>query len=358
MKTPFFSVTDVDTPSKVFHRISPRKFKASICPSHKRGGFRMCDPSRFLFGPQEPYRFDPSGTKYIALNYNRNQFYYSSDISQDLIGHLNSNGVSFATLASDGNYFIKHKNGWNARLPPKHSENLGELKRHVANFDGMIRGLLFGHGQTHIFFAGGFTSELNEETENNAEHPLTKMRWFLPEAMSQKLAELQQLTESPEDQMCADGFRRLRVSVRINVLSPVLNELRMADRQRRQADNDARKLQDLVLQQMRHMAQMSARTSHILVESAHAIKMATGNYVEFFAEVRYTRYGKRKVLKMSGRAIKFCDVEKGIGLLASQLTSDLRKILRGNLYHIEVIMPLQIISPGRCSGALEARVQL
>ncbi|KAJ7454489.1 hypothetical protein FB451DRAFT_1518136 [Mycena latifolia] len=39
-------------------------------------------------------------------------------------------------------------------------------------------------------------------------------------------------------------------------------------------------------------------------------------------------YSKRKVLRMSRRAIKFCDVEKGFGLLASQLTSDLRKDLR------------------------------
>ncbi|KAJ7479744.1 hypothetical protein FB451DRAFT_1449034 [Mycena latifolia] len=51
----------------------------------------------------------------------------------------------------------------------------------------------------------------------------------------------------------------------------------------------------------------------------------------FLRQLDILGYGKMKVLRMSRRAIKFCDVEKGIGLLASQLTSDLRKILRDTL---------------------------
>ncbi|KAJ7144274.1 hypothetical protein C8R44DRAFT_725231 [Mycena epipterygia] len=68
-------------------------------------------------------------------------------------------------------------------------------------------------------------SDLNEETQNNAEHPLTKKpndtvietRWSLPNSMSHKLDELQQLAEAPKDQI-------------------FLTQLRMADMQRQQFD--------------------------------------------------------------------------------------------------------------------------
>ncbi|KAJ6462815.1 hypothetical protein DFH09DRAFT_1347490 [Mycena vulgaris] len=239
--------------------------------------------------------FDPTGTKYIAKNDNREQFYHSTDISKDLIGRLKTTG--FITLGSSDNYFIKHKNGWHARLPPKILNNLQQLKPHVPNFDSVITGLLFGHEQTHIFlFEGGFMADLNAETRNNPEHPLMKvlaefnegwcilpgstlcsysdryfflkfkkpndtviqMKWLLPDSMKQKHAELRQLAELPEDQM-------------------FLSELRMADMQRQQANNA------LAMERLKYQAQRSNQLSRTLVESGEAIRrmaLAPGTYKE------------------------------------------------------------------------------
>ncbi|KAJ6555957.1 hypothetical protein B0H19DRAFT_1151631 [Mycena capillaripes] len=236
--------------------------------------------------------FDPTGTKYIAKNDNRKQFCHSTGLSEDLIGHVKANVASFITLGSDDNYFIKHNNGWNARLLPKHLTNISKLKPQVANFDSAIRGLLFGHEQTHIFlFVGGFMADLNEETQNDAEHPLTKVmiefdegwclepgstlcpysdryfflkfkkpndtviqtRWSLPDPMSQKLAELQQLAESPEDQM-------------------FLTQLRMADMQRQQTETA------LAMQRLRFQSQMNDMLCQTMIQGGNSIKMATGGY--------------------------------------------------------------------------------
>ncbi|KAJ6628296.1 hypothetical protein B0H10DRAFT_1940493 [Mycena sp. CBHHK59/15] len=239
--------------------------------------------------------FDPTGTKYIANNDKRGQLCHSTDGSQDLMGHVKANGASFITLGSDDNYFIKHKNGWNARLPPKPLQNIAELKPQITNFDSGIRGVtLFGHGQTHIFmFAGGFVADLNEETEKDPEHPLTKilnefdqgwciepgstlcpysdryfflkfkkrndsviqMRWCLPNSMSEKLTELHQLAESPEDQT-------------------FLTQLRMADMQKYQTDAA------LAMQRMRLQTQMNDMLCQTMIRAGNSFKMATGDYVE------------------------------------------------------------------------------
>ncbi|KAJ7274612.1 hypothetical protein C8J57DRAFT_1312259 [Mycena rebaudengoi] len=215
--------------------------------------------------------FDPTGTKYIAKNDNREQFYHSTDISKDLIGRLKTNG--FITLGSSDNYFIKHKNGWHARLPPKILNNLQQLKPHVPNFDSVIAGLLFGHEQTHIFLF---------ETRNNPENPLMKVlaefeegwcilpgstlcpysdRYFFlkfKKPNDTKHAELRQLAELPEDQM-------------------FLSELRMADMQRQQANNA------LAMERLRYQAQLSNQVSQALVESGEAIRrmaMTPGTYKE------------------------------------------------------------------------------
>ncbi|KAJ7912012.1 hypothetical protein B0H13DRAFT_2008274 [Mycena leptocephala] len=238
--------------------------------------------------------FDPTGTKYIAKNDDRKQFCHSTDISQDLIGHLKTNGGSFITLGSGDNYFIKHNKGWNARLPPKHLENIVQLKPVVNNFDSALRGLLFGHEQSHIFlFTGGFVSDLNEETQNDAEHPLTKvltefdedwciepgstlcpysdryfflkfkkpndtviqMRWSLPNSMSEELAELKQLAESSEDQI-------------------FLTQLRMVDMQRQQTQAA------LAMQQLRMQSQLNDMVCNSIIQGGNSIKLATGGWVE------------------------------------------------------------------------------
>ncbi|KAJ7638050.1 hypothetical protein B0H17DRAFT_1106375 [Mycena rosella] len=239
--------------------------------------------------------FDPAGTKYIAKNDNREQFCHSTDISEELLNHLKTNGATFVTLGPDDTYFIKHNKGWHARLPPKQLENVTALKPQVGpNFDSAIRGLLFGHDQSHIFlFAGGFISDLNEETQKDAEHPLTKvltefdegwciepgstlcpysdrffflkfkqpkdtviqMRWSLPNLMSEKLAELKQLAESPEDQM-------------------FLTQLRMTDMQLQQAKAS------LAMQNLNMQMQMNDMVCQTMINAGNSIKLATGDYVE------------------------------------------------------------------------------
>ncbi|KAJ7821619.1 hypothetical protein B0H14DRAFT_3875861 [Mycena olivaceomarginata] len=126
----------------------------------------------------------------------------------DLIGRLKTNG--FVTLGSSDNYFIKHKNGWHARLPPKILNNLQQLKPHVPNFDSVITG-------DRYFFL----------KFKKPKDTVIWMKWFLPDSMKQNHAELRQLAELPEDQM-------------------FLSELRMADMQRQQANNA------LAMERLRH----------------------------------------------------------------------------------------------------------
>ncbi|KAJ7638051.1 hypothetical protein B0H17DRAFT_1216905 [Mycena rosella] len=240
--------------------------------------------------------FDPTGTKYVARNDNRKQFCHSTNISQELLDHLKTHGATLITLGPDDTYFIKHNKGWNARLPLTELQHLNHLKPHIgAKFDSAIRGLLFGHGQTHIFLlAGGFLANLSEETKKDLEHPLTKVllefdegwsmepgstlcpysdryfflkfkkpndtvihtRWCLPELMTQKLAELKELTESPEDQMS-------------------LTQLRMADMQRQQMDTA------FAMQRMNFQREMNNRVCQTLVDSGRAIGLMAGDYVEY-----------------------------------------------------------------------------
>ncbi|KAJ7274624.1 hypothetical protein C8J57DRAFT_1312325 [Mycena rebaudengoi] len=170
--------------------------------------------------------FDPTGTKYIAKNDNREQFYHSTDISKDLIGRLKTNG--FITLGSS------------------------------------------------------FMADLNAETRDNPENPLMKVlaefeegwcilpgstlcpysdRYFFlkfKKPNDTKHAELRQLAELPEDQM-------------------FLSELRMADMQRQQANNA------LAMERLRYQAQLSNQVSQALVESGEAIRrmaMTPGTYKE------------------------------------------------------------------------------
>ncbi|KAF7335025.1 hypothetical protein MVEN_02252700 [Mycena venus] len=224
---------------------------------------------------------------YIAKNDTRNQLFHSTHFPQEFISQVRTNpGVSFITIDSEDNYFIKHNNGWNARLPPKQLNNIRELKPHIPNFDD-ARGNY--HGQTPIFyFAGGFMAELNEETQNNAKHPLTKVmaefdegwciepgstlcpysdRYFFLNSrsqttmssrrdgpyptLSQKLAELQQLTESPEDQT-------------------FLNQLRMVETQKQQADIAS------AMEGLRAQAQLP----QMAIRGSRAANMLAGDYVE------------------------------------------------------------------------------
>ena len=68
-------------------------------------------------------------------------------------------------------------------------------------------------------------------------------------------------------------------------------------------------------------------------------------------------YGLRKVLRISTWTIKVGDIEEVVYLLASQLTSDSWKNLRGFVYHIEGLVHLQIIMLGQGCGILEGRSQ-
>ncbi|KAJ7139299.1 hypothetical protein C8R44DRAFT_764193 [Mycena epipterygia] len=240
--------------------------------------------------------FDLAGEKFIGYNDFRKQFCHSPDISEDLLNHIRASGATFVTLGNDDTYFIKHNNGgWNARLPNTHLQKFNDLKPHVgANFDKAIRGILFGHEQSHIFlFSGGFVGYLNAETQQDPDHPLTKvlvefgqgwclepgstlcpysdryfflkfkkpketviqMRWSLPPLMSQKLAELKEQTESPEDQA-------------------FLAQLRVADMQKQQNENA------LAMQKLNIQRQMNDLNCQALINAGNSIKMATGDYVE------------------------------------------------------------------------------
>ncbi|KAJ7820297.1 hypothetical protein B0H14DRAFT_3735715 [Mycena olivaceomarginata] len=214
--------------------------------------------------------FDPTGTKYIAKNDNREQFYHSTDISKDLIGRLKTNG--FVTLGSSDNYFIKHKNGWHARLPPKILNNLQQLKPHVPNFDSVITGpgitlnilmkVLAEFDEGWCILPGSTLCPYSDRyfflKFKKPNDTVIRMKWFLPDSMKQKHAELRQLAELPEDQM-------------------FLSELRMADMQRQQANNA------LAMERLRYQAQLSNQVSRTLVESGEAIRrmaMSPGTYKE------------------------------------------------------------------------------
>ncbi|KAF7378439.1 hypothetical protein MSAN_00270800 [Mycena sanguinolenta] len=172
----------------------------------------------------------------------------------------------------------------------EHSFFLGHGSRHAfqnvpEHFAAQVQGVDLPITQTGCIsfdLTGGFYVFLDEETENEIEHPLTKvmlefdegwciepgstlcpysdrylflkfkqpndnviqMRWSLPDFMAQKLAELQQLTQSPEDQA-------------------FLNQLRMIETQQQQA-NIASAMQGLRFQA--EMAMRGSRAANMLAE--------------------------------------------------------------------------------------------
>ncbi|KAJ6609583.1 hypothetical protein B0H10DRAFT_2438462 [Mycena sp. CBHHK59/15] len=185
---------------------------------------------------------------WVDFNVATDKFHFNLGIKQDIRNHLSgANGkfavdfVSFPDSDDPGHYFVNGKapGAWTAELPNYFIEKLTEMQRENPNFDTALEGMLFGKGKTHIYqFSGGFMADLDDEI--TVEHPVYKtlsefsgggwciergstlcfydsrfyylkfkqpgastvqMRWNLPQNMSDKLAELKEVAQSPEEQM-------------------------------------------------------------------------------------------------------------------------------------------------------------
>ncbi|KAJ7596017.1 hypothetical protein C8J56DRAFT_1043116 [Mycena floridula] len=257
--------------SRACQKASLNKSKALICLSVKRNGFSK--DQLFIHESQTygcPALTQPEQSGLQKMTSGTDAICYSTEIPKDVIDHLQKS--AFITLGSDNCYFIKHNDGgWNAILPDKHLQNVTELKPHVENFDRAIRG----------------------ETQDDPEHPLTKvltefdkgwclepgstlcpysdryfflkfkkpndnvirMRWSLPDLMSQKFAELKELAQSPEDQA-------------------FLAQEQMAE-MKRQETNAA-----LAIQRMNMQMNLNNMMNQTLINGGNSIKMASGGYVE------------------------------------------------------------------------------
>ncbi|KAJ7096561.1 hypothetical protein B0H15DRAFT_962595 [Mycena belliarum] len=190
------------------------------------------------------------GQTWVNHNIATDKFHFNADINQDIKDHLSglngkfaSDFVSFPDSDNPGHYFVKGKDdgAWNAVLPNYFIEELSKMQREVENFDLGLTGILFGMGKTHIcLFKGGFTADLDDEYITSTDHPLYKvllqyndsgyciergstlclydsryfflkfkkpgestynLSWNLPPAIAQKLAELKETAQKPEEQM-------------------------------------------------------------------------------------------------------------------------------------------------------------
>ncbi|KAJ7123939.1 hypothetical protein C8R43DRAFT_1111785, partial [Mycena crocata] len=224
--------------------------------------------------------FGPSGEKHIARNDVRKETRFSINISEAVVNHLKTKGLERV---------------------PTHMNNLNILKKHVgdAKFDSIIKGLLFGHDKSHIFLTvGGFIADVNEETKNDPDHPLTKVllefdegwclqpgsmlcpysdryfflkfkkpndsviqsRWSLPDLMAQKLSELKELANSPEDQQFFAQLRIIEMQRQQQETALTMQEINMQ--------------RSLAMQEMNIRNNMSTMISNQMIDAGHAILQA------------------------------------------------------------------------------------
>ncbi|KAJ6489934.1 hypothetical protein C8R45DRAFT_992162 [Mycena sanguinolenta] len=190
---------------------------------------------------------NPALGSWITHNVATGKFHFNANINQDIRDHLSgvngkaaANFVSFPNCSDPGHFFVKGKNtgAWNASLDNYFIQKLNVARGEVANFDTGLTSILFGKGKTYILmFQAGFLADLDEDEVSSEEHPLykvlaqysdgwciergsslcfydsrffylkfkrpgqseIKMHWNLPINMNEKLLELRQLAEQPEE---------------------------------------------------------------------------------------------------------------------------------------------------------------
>ncbi|KAJ6603469.1 hypothetical protein DFH09DRAFT_1124436 [Mycena vulgaris] len=186
---------------------------------------------------------------WVSYNTATAKFHFNADINQDIRDHMSGvNGkasiefVSFPDDEDTTHYFVKGKKegAWSATLQDYFIQKLTETKAAVPNFDAGLTGMLFGKGKTYILmFRGGFLADLDNDEVSSKEHPLYKildqyadgwciergstlcfydstyfflkfkkpgesgykLHWNLPANMGEKLQELREEAQKPEEQI-------------------------------------------------------------------------------------------------------------------------------------------------------------
>ncbi|KAJ7105566.1 hypothetical protein C8R44DRAFT_806455 [Mycena epipterygia] len=183
---------------------------------------------------------------WVDFNVATNEFHFNADIGRDIIDHLSgANGkvaAEFITFsdADPAHFCLKGKQHawWTANFKDSLIQGIVAQQKSVPGFDASVKGILFGKGQTFItMLSGGFIANLDTDA-SAPDHALNKvlvefregwciergstlcfydstyfflkfkqpggstiqMRWNLPPNMATKLAELQQIAQTPEEQ--------------------------------------------------------------------------------------------------------------------------------------------------------------
>ncbi|KAF7349960.1 hypothetical protein MVEN_01297100 [Mycena venus] len=201
-----------------------------------------------------------SMTRWISVNKNMDwvsyndateNMHFNTGINQTVLDHLSGvNGkfgaeyVSFPGNEDPAHYFVKGRgqSQWSGYLDDYFIAKLLKAQKEVPNFDADLTGILFGKGKTFIIMSKtGFTAHLDDDEipSSSEEHPLRKvleqysegwcidrastlcfydskyffikfrgpgesqimMHWNLPPHMNEKLRELQELMQQPEEKL-------------------------------------------------------------------------------------------------------------------------------------------------------------
>ncbi|KAG8822161.1 hypothetical protein FRB91_008190 [Serendipita sp. 411] len=123
----------------------------------------------------------PNCETWVARNAENDTFYFNTGLNTDIHSYLTGKNdrtqAQFVSFAPESGYWcVKHNlNGWNAYVSKSSEKKILEMQARVQGFDGGLKGILFGHGDSHIYmFQAGFAYNLEGDAEN-AEHPLHKV---------------------------------------------------------------------------------------------------------------------------------------------------------------------------------------
>ncbi|KAG8817833.1 hypothetical protein FRC18_000337 [Serendipita sp. 400] len=121
---------------------------------------------------------------WVARNAENDTFYFNTGLNTDIHSYLTGKNdrtqAQFVSFAPESGYWcVKHNlNGWNAYVSKSSEKKILEMQARVQGFDGGLKGILFGHRDSHIYmFQAGFAYNLEGDAEN-AEHPLHKAGKF------------------------------------------------------------------------------------------------------------------------------------------------------------------------------------
>ncbi|KAF8885977.1 hypothetical protein BD779DRAFT_1786687 [Infundibulicybe gibba] len=191
---------------------------------------------------------------WVGLNDATGERHYSDNIAPEILKQLaNAEHVSFG----DANEYIvnlESVGAWYGNIDnPAVLESLASLRKQVPDFDARLEGIIIGHGKNHFYaLTHGFVFHLDDELERDPRHPLTKVvrefqsagswrilksstlcpwdpryfflnfqeegstviqrRWNLPPEMEQKMQELRDLVETPEEQRALLAHEQMQMA--------------------------------------------------------------------------------------------------------------------------------------------------